>query len=38
MGLSGFESELCVIFLKDLEVIVNRIGSNFCESLRDLIM
>ena len=31
MSLSGFESILCVIFLRDLEVIVSRFGSKFCE-------
>jgi len=30
---SEFKSELCVVFLRDLEVIVGKFRSNFCESL-----
>jgi len=33
MSLSGFESEMCVVFLRDLEVIVSEFGSKVCESL-----
>jgi len=37
MGLSEFESEICVVFLRDLKVIVSKFGSKVCESLSDLI-
>jgi len=34
MGLSGFESELCVVFcLRDLEVIMSRFENKFYKSL-----
>jgi len=31
MGLSGFENEFCVTFLKNLGVIVSGLGSKVCE-------
>jgi len=33
MSLSGFKSELCIVFLRDLEVIVSKFRSYFCKSL-----
>jgi len=33
MDLSGFKNKLCVLFLRDLEVVVSRFKSDFCDSL-----
>jgi len=33
MSLSGFESEICVVFLRNLEVIVREFENKVCESL-----